>query len=320
MKHLMLTCRGASRLLSKGQEQPLCFREQWALKVHLFFCVSCRRYARQLRWMDKTIRLLAGKWSTYRLSAAAKARIRATLKNADSFGIHEHCTIGENRMNKKPRQQASLAEQLQQTKADFLSAIPADIQEVLASASAPLAQAHMEQYALQTGSIAPEFCLPNVHDRTICLRDVLPNGPVVISFYRGGWCPYCSLELRALQQCHSEISTLGASLLAISPQLPDRSHASADEHQLSFEVLSDIGNRVARNYGLVFTVPEELRPIYQQWGIDLPSWNGDDSWELPMPATFVLDRKGVVRAAFVQMDYTQRMDPADIIAALRAIE
>ncbi|UEP60143.1 peroxiredoxin-like family protein [Acidithiobacillus ferriphilus] len=319
MKRLMLTCRDASKLLSKGQEQSLRFRERWSLKMHLFFCVSCRRYARQLRWMDQAFHLIAGKWGSYHMSTDARERIRAKLKKTDSASHCHHDKTGETQMNETTSPPVSLAAQLRQTQADFLSTVPVDIQEVLAAASASLAQSHLEQYTLGVGAVAPDFCLPNVDGKSVCLRDALAKGPVVISFYRGGWCPYCNLELRALQQHYSEISALGTTLLAISPQLPDRSRTATEEDPLSFEVLSDVGDVVARKFGLVYSVPETVRPIYQQWGIDLPVWNGDDTWELPMPATFVLDHAGTVRGAFVQMDYTQRMEPADIVAILRTL-
>ena len=319
MKRLMLTCRDASRLLSKGQEQTLRLRERWALKIHMFFCVSCRHYARQLRWMDQAFHLVADRWGTYHMSADARERIRATLKKAEPVLNCDHYKAGESHMNETTSPPVSLAAQLRQTKVDFLSTVPVNVQEALAAASAPLAQAHLEQYALSVGALAPDFCLPNVDGKSVCLRDVLAKGPVVLSFYRGGWCPYCNLELRALQQSYPEMSALGATLLAISPQLPDRSRAFAEERLLSFEVLSDVGDVVALKFGLVYTVPEAIRPIYQQWGIDLPAWNGDDSWKLPMPATFVLDSAGTVQGAFVQMDYTQRMEPADIVAILRAL-
>lgn len=109
------------------------------------------------------------------------------------------------------------------------------------------------------------------------MQEVLAKGPVVLNFYRGVWCPYCNLELRALQQDYLEISALGASLLAISPQLPDHSRTLAKAQALTFEVLSDLGDVVTRQFGLVYSVPEVVRSIYQQWGIDLPSWNGDDT-------------------------------------------
>jgi peroxiredoxin len=149
---------------------------------------------------------------------------------------------------------------------------------------------------------------------------MLNNGPVVLSFYRGGWCPFCSLELQALQGILPEIRARGASLISVSPEKPDNSLSTAEKYNLEFEVLSDQANRTAREYGLLFTVHEEMRPLYLEWGFDVPVCNGDDSWELPVPATYIIDTNGVVRAAFIDKDYTKRMEPDDIIAALDDIQ
>ena len=120
-----------------------------------------------------------------------------------------------------------------------------------------------------------------------------------------------------MQRALPEIEALGAKLVTVSPQLPDNSLNTAEKLELTFEVLSDVGNKVAREFGLVFTLPEEMRSIYQDFGIDLPAANGDESFELPMPATYVIDRSGIIRLAFVDIDYTKRLDPEDIIAALK---
>jgi peroxiredoxin len=122
-----------------------------------------------------------------------------------------------------------------------------------------------------------------------------------------------------LQRTLPEIEALGAQLVTVSPQLPDNSLSTAEKLDLTFEVLSDVGNRVAREFGLVFTLPEEMRSIYQDFGIDLPGANGDESFELPMPATYVIDKSGIVRLAFVDIDYTRRLDPEDIIDALKKL-
>jgi peroxiredoxin len=122
-----------------------------------------------------------------------------------------------------------------------------------------------------------------------------------------------------LQRALPEIEALGAQLVTVSPQLPDNSLSTAEKLDLTFEVLSDVGNRVAREFGLVFTLPEEMRSIYQDFGIDLPAANGDESFELPMPATYVIDKSGIVRLAFVDIDYTRRLDPDDIIDALKKL-
>ncbi|UCE88095.1 MAG: AhpC/TSA family protein, partial [Pseudomonadota bacterium] len=173
--------------------------------------------------------------------------------------------------------------------------------------------------AVKVGNLAPDFTLPNVHGQAISLHGALQKGPVVLNFYRGGWCPFCNLEFRALQQILPEIQALSAQLIGVSPETPDTSLSTVEKHSLQFEVLSDVGNRVVRQYGLVMTVFEELRPLYLQWGLDIPQANGDDSWELPIPATYVIDRDARVTAAHVNRDYTKRMEPADIVAALRTL-
>mgnify|MGYP000210769356 CR=1 FL=1 len=152
------------------------------------------------------------------------------------------------------------------------------------------------------------------------LVDLLDSGPVVISFYRGGWCPYCNLEFKALNDCLSAIKSLGANLVGISPELPDNSISTAEKHALEFDVLSDVGNIVARDYGIVMDVPASMRPLYLQWGLDVPSANGDDTWELPIPATYVIDSDGTIVFAFVNKNYTERLEPEEIINALKTIE
>ena len=122
-----------------------------------------------------------------------------------------------------------------------------------------------------------------------------------------------------MQRALPEIEALGATLVTVSPQLPDNSLSTAEKLDLTFEVLSDVGNRVAREFGLVFTLPAEMRSIYVDFGIDLPATNGDQSFELPVPATYVIDRSGIIRLTFVDIDYTKRLDPAEILAALKKL-
>lgn len=135
-----------------------------------------------------------------------------------------------------------------------------------------------------------------------------------------GWCPYCNIELRALQAALPEISAHEATLVAVSPETPDQSLSTAEKNSLEFSVLSDLGNRVAREYGLVFTLPESLRPVYADFGIDIPTRNGDDSFDLPVPATYVIDQNGNVRFAFVNADYRQRAEPSDILSSLSKLD
>lgn len=183
------------------------------------------------------------------------------------------------------------------------------IQQLIASGGA--------EKALKEGESAPDFTLPDALGRPVSLSDLLKQGPVVVTFYRGAWCPYCDLELRAYQQALPQLQELGASMVAISPQMPDQSLSLAEKNALAFAVLSDVGNQVAREYGLVFRVDEAVRAAYQQIGADLPAYNGDSSWELPIPGTFLIDQSGTVSLAFVDPNFTHRLDPAIILEQLK---
>lgn len=174
------------------------------------------------------------------------------------------------------------------------------------------------QRALHPGDIAPNFRLRDSRGASIELDELLDRGPVVLSFYRGQWCPFCNLELRAYQARLSEFTALGAQLVAISPQLPDHTVATATKHALDFPVLSDTGLHVARAYGLAFDFSDDLRRLYlDRWKTDLVSWNGEGGWSLPVPATFVIGKDGRVQFAHVDPDYRERSDPEEVLAALK---
>ncbi len=197
--------------------------------------------------------------------------------------------------------------------------LPQESLAVMDDATSTLAASGITDTSLAVGAAAPDFTLPGVDGEQVSLAKLLTDGPVVLAFYRGGWCPYCNLELRALQAALADITAAGATLVAISPQLPDNSLSTAEKLELAFPVLSDVGNVVAREYGLVFSLPEDLRSVYDGFGIDLPAANGDQTFELPVPATFVIGRDGSVAWRFVDPDYTHRGDPADVLAALKAL-
>lgn len=213
----------------------------------------------------------------------------------------------------------NLQAEIQQQKDQTAAKVPEEILQTMMQATALLKQQGIEGKALLAGDRAIDFTLPNVSGKNINLKETLVKGPVVLNIYRGGWCPYCNLELRALKEALPDIQAQGAQLIAIAPQLPDRSVETVERHQLEFEVLSDVGNNVSRQYGLVFTLPESLRPIYEKFNLDVPGYNGDDSFELPMPATYVIRQNGEIAHAFVDADYTQRMEPADIIKVLKEL-
>lgn len=174
-----------------------------------------------------------------------------------------------------------------------------------------------EGTGLEVGEEAPGFSLPDAQGRIVSLADRLSAGPVVLVFYRGEWCPYCNTYLRALQTALPEITARGASLIAVSPQSPDHSLSITEKAELGFDVLSDVDQAVIQAYNVQFTVPADLQDIHVNlFDVDLRQHTADGSWHLPVPATFVIDRTGIVRAAHVSADYRTRMDPADLLAAL----
>ena len=161
--------------------------------------------------------------------------------------------------------------------------------------------------------------MPDARGGYVRLNGLLAAGPVVLSFYRGGWCPYCNLELRALQQALPEITRLGATLVAVSPQTPDESLSTAEKNALAFPVLSDAGSATAKSFGIAYDLAEELRPIYTRFGHALPDKNGDEGWVLPIPATYVIDTDGTIALAYVDVDYRNRLEPAEILTALQSL-
>jgi peroxiredoxin len=182
-----------------------------------------------------------------------------------------------------------------------------------------LAESGLLERALKVGGKAPAFTLKNVHGREVSLRSLLDRGPAVVSFYRGGWCPYCSAGLRALQAALPEITAAGASLVAISPELPEHSRTTAEKNALTFEVLSDAGNAVARAFGLGYVWPEDFAAISRSHGVDVAGRNGMETVQTPVPATYAIGRDGYIVYAFIDADYTKRAEPSEIIAALRAL-
>ncbi|MEP3348483.1 MAG: peroxiredoxin-like family protein [Marinomonas sp.] len=174
--------------------------------------------------------------------------------------------------------------------------------------------------ALALGATAPNFELPNQSGEATSLAALLEKGPVVVTFYRGSWCPYCNLQLRALQACLGEFNDLGAELVAISPQVPDDSLSKDEISQMAFQVLSDQSAKVAVEYGVAWEVPEYLvNHMKVDRGLDLEAINNGNGNVLPIPATFVIDRDGKVAWRFVDVDYRTRSEPADIIEALKKL-
>lgn len=213
----------------------------------------------------------------------------------------------------------TLKAELYAFRSEFMSKAPLQVREAMTSADMELAASGISRRAVKAGNRAPDFRLPDARGGEVRLRGLLSKGPIAVSFYRGGWCPYCNLELRALQNALPAIKRLGAELVAISPQTPDESLSTAEKNALAFPVLSDVGSATAKAYGIAFDLAEELRPIYRRFGHALPDKNGDDSWVLPIPATYVIDTNGTVVLAFVDVDYRNRLEPAEIISVLGSL-
>ncbi|MGD1898286.1 MAG: peroxiredoxin-like family protein [Phormidesmis sp.] len=215
--------------------------------------------------------------------------------------------------------QTSLSSQLKDYQNGFLQKAPQDAVKTMSQATTELSESGIVNNSLKVGDKAPDFTLPDPTGKPVKLSELLTNGPVVINFYRGQWCPYCNLEIRAFQQLLPAFQQANAQVIAISPELPDNSLSITEKHELAFPVLSDIGNTVARSYGLVFALAESLRPLYKGFGIDIPASNGDDTYELPVPATYVVDESGTIRYAYAEADYTLRAEPAEVLAAVKAL-
>lgn len=213
----------------------------------------------------------------------------------------------------------TLQSQLDVVQTAFRAQMPAEALAIVDKAAQDLVDSGAVNGALQIGETIPDISLPNQNGTTIRLRDLLTTGPLVINFYRGGWCPFCNTELAALQKILPDIKASGGQLIAITSEAPDNALNTAEKNALAFDVLSDQGNAVTRLFGLELTLPEALRHLYVQFGIDLPAINGDDSFTLPMPAVFVVDTSGAVIYHFVNADYTQRAEPAEVLQALTDI-
>jgi peroxiredoxin len=173
--------------------------------------------------------------------------------------------------------------------------------------------------ALKVGDRAPDFELPDATGNKVKLLELLARGPVIVTWYRGGWCPYCNIALRGFHKRLPEIRSAGASLVAISPETPDNSLSTAEKNHLDFDVLSDRGNKVARAYGVAYKLPKVVADQFKG-RLDLAKFNGDESGELPLGVTYVIDRDGIIRYAFVNADYRKRAEPSDVLAALRNLE
>ena len=216
----------------------------------------------------------------------------------------------------------TLQSKLDAFKADFEAgkppySVPRAVIEIMHRATDELIASGAAERALKVGDKAPAFTLKDPDGTEVSSTALLQNGPLVVSFYRGVWCPYCNMELQALEAAAPEFRRLGASLVAISPQTAPNSRKSVRQNSLSFPILSDTHNDVATAFGLRFALPDYLVELYKNLKNDLPNFNGDDSWTLPMPGRFVIGEDSTILYAEVNPDYTRRPEPEDMIPALQ---
>ena len=214
---------------------------------------------------------------------------------------------------------SSFQHELAATAQHLATVLPAPAAATIDRGIYAVAASGQASQALAVGQPAPDFTLPGADGQPVRLAGLLASGPVVLTFYRGNWCPYCNVQLRAYQQALPALTRLGATLVAVSPQIPDFTALTAQEKELTFPVLSDVGNHVARQYGLAFGVGEAVGNTLRSLGIDLTSFNGTEADELPLTATFVIAPDGTVAWQWVEANFKHRADPADIVRAVEQV-
>jgi len=211
----------------------------------------------------------------------------------------------------------TLSEQLEEYRAGWMQRVPAERRALMERHIAHLADTGMAKHAKQVGDQAPAIVLPDAHGNTFNVATLLAKGPVVLTFYRGGWCPFCNLELKAYQDALPRVTAAGASLVAISPEKPDDSMSTAEKNALTFPVLSDVGQKVGKTFGVVYAFTDELRTVYDGFKLDVPEKNGTPGeWSLPLSATYVIGSDGRILFADTSVDYRHRTDPLDILQVL----
>ncbi len=210
-----------------------------------------------------------------------------------------------------------LSELLEDKAAASVTRIPEDVRQAYAQGIEAVRATGIEKSAKQVGDAAIDAQLTGWDGKTVKLSELWEEGPIVLMWYRGGWCPYCNIQLRAMQQSMDKIENSGAKLVVLTPELPEKAKETAEANDLDLVALHDQGNALARKYGLVFQLPEAIIPSYRD-KLKLPEYNGNDAMELPLSATYVIDQSGKITYAFLDADYKKRAEPADVIKAVEA--
>ncbi|EKT4520656.1 AhpC/TSA family protein [Flavobacterium psychrophilum] len=209
-----------------------------------------------------------------------------------------------------------LATQIQQFNIELATQVPQEVLEAFGKSIEDLKTKNIEEKSIKIGETMPNFSLKNVKNEVVNSSDILKNGKMIIAFYRGSWCPYCNLELKALQEKTAEFKKKNATLIAISPQSPDNSLTVIEKHHLTFEVLTDKGNIFAKQLGITFELQDFVLPYYHALGIDLSSFNKTDDNSLPIPAVFVVDESSKIIYKFADVNYMNRIDIDELLKTL----
>jgi len=211
----------------------------------------------------------------------------------------------------------SLQDRLDALKAEFEARMaPPEVVAVMHRVTDELIASGQAERALKAGDRAPTIMLPDPEGKPVSSQDLLAKGPLVVTFYRGVWCPFCNLDLQALEEARPEIEGRGASLVAVSQQTAANSRKSQHSNKLGFPIVGDKGGELAAKFGIRWRLPEDLQAIHKQLGADLVAFDGEDSWTLPMPARYVIGQDGVIAYAEINPDYTRRPDPSDVFPVL----
>ena len=210
----------------------------------------------------------------------------------------------------------SLNDELDLLHKNVLDSLPSEIRQKLINENKKLFNRFLEDKALKVGSQAPNVYFRDENLKPVNLSDLLKEHHLVLSFVRGTWCPYCNLELISLAKINAEIEKRGARLIAVSPELHKFSEEKLKKNKINFPVYTDLANKAADEFGLVFDLPSEYREIYQALNIHLNILNDNSNWALPMPATFIISKDAVITSTYVNADYTHRMEPDDILEKL----
>lgn len=209
-------------------------------------------------------------------------------------------------------------EELKVLQKDMSTQLPKDMLNIMANSLSDMLTKNLDSHALKKGNIAPDFSLISTKKQKVNLYELLNTKPVIISFFRGSWCPFCVKELQHFQNNLKQLQQVSnVHFIAISPQKIEISAKLQQDNAIDFTILSDVGNHIAQQYGLVFTLPQNVRELYQNLGADIPKFNGDDSYQLPIPATYLIGQDKQILFSYINVNYMERVDISELVDVLK---